>query len=195
MPWRQNFEARATLGYLAGIVAAGVCSVTTPMPAAPFLWMGAFCAASGAWCAVGAYRVWRRVKLLKGYPFSFATVEDMKEKAHDSRHQDEQYIGRGFIWENRHAQAAFEITKSDYYTTFISDGGCAHNFGMGWLHGMEPKETDLWQLLAHTNGHTLITGVPGSGKISGTRLIVKFVLANPLTAFTSGYLNKLYCTS
>lgn len=164
MPWRQNFEARATLGYLAGIVAAGVCSVTTPMPAAPFLWMGAFCAASGAWCAVGAYRVWRRVKLLKGYPFSFATVEDMKEKAHDSRHQDEQYIGRGFIWENRHAQAAFEITKSDYYTTFISDGGCAHNFGMGWLHGMEPKETDLWQLLAHTNGHTLITGVPGSGK-------------------------------
>ena len=31
--------------------------------------------------------------------------------------------------------------------------------------------------------------------ISGTRLIVKFVLANPLTAFTSGYLNKLYCTS
>lgn len=103
MPWRQNFEARATLGYLAGIVAAGVCSVTTPMPAAPFLWMGAFCAASGVWCAVGAYRVWRRVKLLKGYPFSFATVEDMKEKAHDSRHQDEQYIGRGFIWENRHA--------------------------------------------------------------------------------------------
>lgn len=42
MPWRQNFEARATLGYLAGIVAAGVCSVTTPMPAAPFLWMGVF---------------------------------------------------------------------------------------------------------------------------------------------------------
>ena len=81
MPWRQNFEARATLGYFAGIVAAGVCSVTTPMPAAPFLWMGAFCAASGAWCAVGAYRVWRRVKLLKGYPFSFATVEDMKETA------------------------------------------------------------------------------------------------------------------
>ncbi|WP_370853411.1 FAD-dependent oxidoreductase [Parasutterella sp.] len=34
-----------------------------------------------------------------------------------------------------------------------------------------------------------------AGKISGTRLIVKFVLANPLTAFTSGYLNKLYCTS
>ena len=36
MPWRQNFEARATLGYLAGIVAAGVCSVTTPIPRLPF---------------------------------------------------------------------------------------------------------------------------------------------------------------
>lgn len=85
----------------------------------------------------------------EGYPFSFATVEDMKEKAHDSRHQDEQYIGRGFIWENRHAQAAFEITKSDYYTTFISDGGCTHNFGMGWLHGMEPKKQTFGSFL-HT---------------------------------------------
>ncbi len=41
----------------------------------------------------------------------------------------------------------------------------------------------------------LIAGDTHTGKISGTRLIVKFVLANPLTAFTSGYLNKLYCTS
>lgn len=165
MPWRKNYEGRAALGYLAGIAASGVGAYAIDvLPNTPFLWSAAFNAVLGAWSCIGAYRVWHRVNLLKGYPLSFSTVDDMKELAHKPNHKEEQYIGKGFIWENRHTQAAYEITKSDYYTTFISDGGCAHNFGMGWLHGIEPKEYDMWQLLAHTNGHTLITGVPGSGK-------------------------------
>lgn len=164
MPWRKNFEARSAAGYTLGAAAALICSVTVSMPAEVFYWMAGFNLAIGSWRWLQAYRLWKRLRYLKGYPLTFATVEDMKAKADDPRHQTEQYVGRGFIWENRHTQAAFEITKSDYYTTFISDGECAHNFGMGWLHGIEPKEFDMWQLLAHTNGHTLITGVPGSGK-------------------------------
>lgn len=164
MPWRPNFEARAALGYTAGVAASAACSYIAPLPQSAFVWMGTFCGGLAAWCWYGAYKVWRRLKNLKGMPLTFATVDDMMEKAKDPKHKGEQYLGKGFIWENRHAQAAYEITKNDYYTTFISNDGRARNFGMGWLHGIEEKEHDIWQLLAHTAGHTLITGVPGSGK-------------------------------
>ena len=164
MPFRPNFEARAAWGYTAGVAASAACSLVAPIPTSAFLWMGAFCGSLALWCWFGAYKAWKRLHSLKGWPLTFATVEDMKKKAKDPRHKGEQYLGRGFIWENRHAQAAFEITKNDYYTTFISNDGCARNFGMGWLHGIEIEEKEIWQLLAHTAGHTLITGVPGSGK-------------------------------
>lgn len=164
MPWRPNYEARSAAGYGLGVLAAAACAIASPLPPMAFVWMGAFCGGLCGWRGYQAYRVWHRLKNLKGWPLTFATVDDMKKKAKDPDHKGEQYLGKGFIWENRHAQAAYEITKNDYYTTFISKDGCARNFGMGWIHGIEEKEHEIWQLLAHTAGHTLITGVPGSGK-------------------------------
>ena len=40
----------------------------------------------------------------------------------------------------------------------------AESMGQPWIHGIEEKETDLWQKMKHVEGHTLIVGTTGSGK-------------------------------
>ena len=42
--------------------------------------------------------------------------------------------------------------------------GHGKQMGSTWIHGVEPKEEDVYQPVGHTEGHTLIVGTTGAGK-------------------------------
>ncbi len=128
-----------------------------------------------AWIDVGmglfdlfrAMKFHTRRKSLKGRPLSFISISELSNKVKDKAHSQDQWLGYGFVWEPRHTQAAFDILERDYQTE-IDNTNASQRMGQGWIHGVEPSDSDIWQPLEHLEGHTLITGNPGTGK---TRLI------------------------
>lgn len=163
MPWRENFEGRAAAAWWLSLTTSGLCLFFSTRPATPFLYMAGICATMATWRSIGAWRLYRRQAPLKGRQLSFITVPELAQKIRDPQHASDQWIGRGFIWEHRHAQAVNEILKSDYFSA-IRDKQAQEKMGASWIHGLNPKESELWQPLKHIEGHTLITGNPGTGK-------------------------------
>lgn len=167
MPWRPNYEARASVGWaIAALASAGV-QMTSAMPPEPFYWMTGICSVMAAMRLPKALSHSRMKRNLKGRELYFMTLAEMQVKV--KKHEDSLYLGRGFEWENRHIQRAYELLKRDVSSIErknIKDDKHDQKLRMGhqWIHGIEPEEKDLFQPLKHTEGHTLILGTTGAGK-------------------------------
>ena len=166
VPWRENWQKRASWGWLGG------CAVSFGMTTVSIIPKGVW-ACTGIICALaGVYRWWRGKGLtemqenLAGRETTFTTFDELVRMANG--HDGRQWLGKGFIWENQHAQRAFEIQKrteeiveqAKFSKTEIEPA----QIGQRWLHGIETYERDVWQPLSHVAAHTLIIGTPGSGK-------------------------------
>ncbi len=81
-------------------------------------------------------------------------------------HKGAQWLGHGFVWENRHAQRVFEILKRDWSEIVANSPQqlTGNQVGQTWIHGVEPKEHRIYQALSHGEGQSLIVGTTGSGK-------------------------------
>ncbi len=77
------------------------------------------------------------------------------------KYPDRFWLGWGFDWGQRHAQLAYEILKRDVSGIIPTDHG---RMGAAWVHGLEVKESEVFQPISHTAGHTLIVGTTGAGK-------------------------------
>ena len=129
------------------------------MPFKPFLWLAGFCGFMALWRLPSAVGVWYRKHRLRRFQFEYLDAENLKRTA--SKHQDEIWLGWGFDWGQRHAQLAYEILKRDVSGIIPTDHG---RMGAAWVHGLETKESEVFQPISHTAGHTLIVGTTGSGK-------------------------------
>ncbi|EMV4499013.1 conjugative transfer system coupling protein TraD, partial [Vibrio cholerae] len=107
-----------------------------------------------------AYRLYKLQKGLKGKPLAFMELSHLQKVM--AKHPDELWLGYGFEWDQRHAQRAYEILKRDKQTLLNQSHG--KQMGSTWIHGVEPKEEDVYQPVGHTEGHTLIVGTTGAGK-------------------------------
>lgn len=166
VPWRENWQKRAAVGWFAGsALSVGMMPVSI-IPTG--VW-----AVSGLVCAMaGVYRWWKGMHLtemqknLAGRETTFTTFDELVRMANG--HDGRQWLGKGFIWENQHAQRAFEIQKrtEDIVDMAKIEKGEIEpaQIGQRWLHGVETNEKDIWQPLSHVAAHTLIIGTPGSGK-------------------------------
>ena len=163
-PLRTNYEARASAVWAAsGVAAIGVNAVSN-MPAAPML---AMCAIAGGMALArlpGAIRLHTLQKNFKGRELSFMTLDDLIKQIKER--PDQVWYGHGFIWETRHAQRAFEILKRDWAQIDTSQQTKSQTKSMGqnWIHGIEPKETKIFQNEDHSGLHELVLGTTGSGK-------------------------------
>src|SRR5210317_423614 len=163
-PLRTNYEARASAVWAAsGVAAIGVNAVSN-MPAAPML---AMCAIAGGMALArlpGAIRLHTLQKNFKGRELSFMTLDDLIKQIKER--PDQVWYGHGFIWETRHAQRAFEILKRDWAQIDSSQQTKSQTKSMGqnWIHGIEPKETKIFQNEDHSGLHELVLGTTGSGK-------------------------------
>ena len=171
-PWRPNYESFAAGGWvMAATVALGVNQITN-MPPEPFYWMGGICGVMAMSRLPQAIKLANLQKHLKGRPLEFIQIQqliknmDGKSRFLQKKQNDLLWLGHGFIWENRHAQRIFEILKRDWSEIVdnSTDKTTGEQMGQTWIHGVEPKETMLYQALTHSEGQNLIVGTTGSGK-------------------------------
>lgn len=177
MLWRKNFEFNAFIVWLVAILISVVVSFFTDLPKVPLYWMIGIGSLFMLVRYRSAMKLRKHHKALQGVDVEVISVEEMLEKIKPFNEEKKLYLGKGFNWENRHAQKSFEILKLDwreilYEQTLLERVFCKkekmrrsdHDMGAPWIHGLELEEHDLSQLLSHTEGHTLITGTTGAGK-------------------------------
>ncbi|MBV1899300.1 MAG: conjugative transfer system coupling protein TraD [Cycloclasticus sp.] len=160
MPWRTNYEAMAAAGWLVGATGAIAAEMLTELPPEPFWWMTGISSGMALYRLPEAYRLHKLQKGLKGKPLAFMELSHLQKVM--AKHPDELWLGYGFEWDQRHAQRAYEILKRDKQT--LLNQGHGKRMGSTWIHGVEPKEEDVYQPVGHTEGHTLIVGTTGAGK-------------------------------
>lgn len=176
MLWRKNFEFNAFFVWLVTVLLSLIVCFTTGLPKEPLYWMVGIASIF----MVVRYRVAMKLKkhhkALQGKDVEVIHLDDILEKIKPFNQDQKLYLGKGFDWENRHAQKCFEILKLDwrkilYKQTllerifFKQHKKMEENYiGAPWIHGLDLTEVDLSQSLSHTEGHTLITGTTGAGK-------------------------------
>ena len=163
-PWRPNYERQAAMVWVLAGGAAMLFQATSEMPPAPFLWMVGICCVMAAIRIPPAVRLYRLQRHLKGRPLSFIHIDELAGWMRQCR--DSIWLGHGFVWENRHAQRVFEITKRDWSTIvdYTAARISGNQVGQPWIHGVEPREEALFQSLSHAEGQNLIVGTTGAGK-------------------------------
>ncbi|MVF23666.1 conjugal transfer protein [Methylocaldum sp. BRCS4] len=159
LPWRPNFEVQAIGGWIFGAGLAYLADRWSGLPMAPFLGLIVFCGMMAAWRLPAAVGVWYRKHRLRRFTFEYLDVEKLQRTVR--RHPDKLWFGWGFDWGQRHAQLAYEILKRDSSDIIPVDH---ERMGATWVHGLEIKEGEVFQPIAHTAGHTLIVGTTGAGK-------------------------------
>lgn len=166
MPFRPNYELVSAAGWVSGMGMAMVVSQMSHLPPGPFYWMAGIGGAMAVHRGLQGYRHYRTTKGLKGKPLSFIDMDGLLKKM--KGHGDDAWLGYGFEWDQRHAQMAHEILKRDKSSILPEQQG----IGWRWIHGIEPKERDIYQAVADANGHTLIVGTTGAGKTRTFELLV-----------------------
>ena len=165
-PWRPNYEIQAAMVWLIASVVAFLVNQLSDLPPEPFYWMMAICMMMAAIRVPSAARMFNLQRHLKGRDLEFIQLPNLKKIA--ASRSDTIWLGRGFVWENRHAQRAFDILKRDWSSIVDNrkkqkQTDSAH-IGQTWIHGLEPKEADIRQALFHSEGQNLIVGTTGAGK-------------------------------
>lgn len=195
MPWRRNYELMQAGIWLTGAVGYLGYAAFSEFPAGPILWISGGMGVLGFWKLQKGLRLLRTQTKLAGTPLPICTFAELKKKCSDPAHQDELWLGTGFLWGTSHTQRVMDILRRDwqvivkdalgplYVWQFIRKNLKAtlrHPFsawkfyrekekslkekGQRWIHGVGENESDVFQPLSHTEGHTLVIGTTGSGK-------------------------------
>ena len=185
MPWRQNYEKRACIAWGISIFIGLIVCLLSGMPQQPFFWMLGIAVIFLLVRFIPAIRLSKQHKALKGFEVEVISLDTAINIFKKYNQNSLLYLGRGYDWENRHAQKVFEILKLDWRTLFYkktflekiltrkeSKEKESNEIGANWIHGVELAEQELTQPFLHTEGHTLITGTTGAGK---TRLFILLV--------------------
>jgi len=168
MPWRPNYEMVSVAGWAAGLFLAITTNTIVDLPKTPFVWMSSFCFFMFSWRAFPAVTLYKKKKRLEGFPLTFIKVSKFKkdlekkqEKRKDDGKDDVVWLGEGFEWEQKHAQASYEILKRTLSRIIEFD---ENRMGALWIHGLSDYDKDIMQPIGHSDGHTLIVGTTGAGK-------------------------------
>lgn len=164
--FRDNYEAVAVSGWLAGVAASLAAMKWSGLPVGPFTWMAGVSAVMAAYRGIGAWRIARRKRALRGHDIAFIEPRDLQKRMR--AHPDDVWLGWGFEWDQPHTQRVHELLKSDRVKLAITNDGS----GCPWIHGISLAEADIYLPIALSEGHTLIVGTTGSGKTTLLALLV-----------------------
>lgn len=95
------------------------------------------------------------------------------------------FLGRGFQWDQRHTQRLFEARRPENDPLLRPGllGGLCSSLGLrdaapaglggdSAIHGVEPREAEIWMDLADRVGHTLVLGTTRVGKTRLAELLI-----------------------
>lgn len=162
-PWRPNYERNSAIAWAVGTAISGAICAKATLPLAPFVVMMSLgvvmCGLRGA----QALKQMRRLKRLKNTKALKITREELKRIM--ARYPDTIWLGKGFNWQQEHAQLAHEVRQSGIESTLKSarDERVPFKAGAHWIHGLE-REQAVRAPLGILPGQTLIVGTTGAGK-------------------------------
>ncbi|WP_446697458.1 conjugative transfer system coupling protein TraD [Thorsellia kenyensis] len=133
----------------------------------------------------------------EGHSLTFMNVDALSELM--TKHDDLLWLGEGFEWTAEHTQRLIDFQRMHSKISKSSQKSIekeSSTFGAHWLHGLDAKQTYLFQPLLHTEGHTLIVGTTGAGK---TRcfdtLITQAILRNEAVIIIDPKGDKALCNN
>jgi len=159
-PWRPNFEGGACAAWLLGAAVTGLMISRMSYVSPPYPWTLGLCLALALRWAWPASRIRRRKRRLTAFDsLWFMPLGELRGHLDPAGRRI--YLGRGFEWGPRHAQAAYEVLKLgiEHLVRMSED-----RLGATWIHGLDLCEHAIGMPIEHTRGHTLIVGTTRAGK-------------------------------
>ena len=158
--WRPNYESASALVWFFAMGITLVMSFYSTLPLIGFMGTASLCGVLCLYRLSRALPIWQKHRNIKGKPLSFLAL-DQKHclKLREENSTEGLWLGWGFQWQREHGQRAWDLLRSDNVPLKTKQTLGAH-----WIHGMSHHEQPLYQPLEQIEMHTLIIGVPGSGK-------------------------------
>ena len=163
MLWRPTYEAHAALGWASGALASVLIVYSTSLPSGPFMYMAGFAVLMALYRGKEALQHMIAKRSLAGKDLEFIAERDLVKITKNNINERLVWMGRGFRWEQTHAQRIYEIKKR-VLTDTLEDEQKELEMGASWIHGVEPKESDINIPIKHLEGHTIVFGTTGAGK-------------------------------
>lgn len=157
--YRPNYEQYSAICWILSAVGALYMALYLHLPAVPFYVVSLFSLGMCLYRLIYSHQLNKKSKLLKGVPITGTTLKETIKHIHARK--DAIWIGKGFDWKIKHAQATWELIDKDLQG---HDDDHLLGDGFSWLHGLEGKEKDIYLPLRDANLHTLIVGTTGMGK-------------------------------
>jgi conjugal transfer pilus assembly protein TraD len=177
MPWRTMYEGYAAVGWLVAIAMLVYFWAWADLPGWPFLYLVVL---SAGFLTFNGIRTWQLISLrfsLAGKGLFHISMDKLKRIV--DQDPNSIWLGRGFDWSNVHTQRVYEIKRGDprdFYPprwalklkerlTGEKVGAASDNpVGAPWIHGVEPKETDVRVPFDNFLGNVFILGTNRCGK-------------------------------
>ena len=158
--WRPVYELSSAVVWFTAMNVSYALSFFSSLPLIGFILTSSFCATMMTARLIQALPRWQQHRRLNGKPLSYLTLTS---KQCVNLHQQSQrygvWLGWGFEWQRHHGQLAWDLLRSDNLPPKSET-----TMGSGWIHGLEELEQCLYQPLEQIQMHTMVIGVPGSGK-------------------------------
>ncbi|WP_252180385.1 conjugative transfer system coupling protein TraD [Endozoicomonas sp. 4G] len=158
--WRPVYELSSSVVWFSAMITAYTLSFFSSLPQIGFVLTASFCATMMAIRLSQALPRWQQHQRLKGK--KLALLELTSKQCHSLQTKNREqgvWLGWGFEWQRIHGQRAWDLLRNDNLPAKSEN-----TMGAGWIHGMEEHEERLYQPLEQIQMHTMVIGVPGSGK-------------------------------
>ncbi len=158
--WRPLYELGSASVWFTGMVVSHTLEYFSTLPPIGFVITTAYCAAMMIYRLSEALPHWQQHRRLQGKSLSMLSMTGKQCRKLQQQNSDNGvWLGWGFEWQREHGQKAWDLLRGDNIPTKSET-----SMGSGWIHGLEEQEQPLYQPLEQIQMHTMVIGVPGSGK-------------------------------
>ncbi|UYM15924.1 conjugative transfer system coupling protein TraD [Endozoicomonas euniceicola] len=158
--WRPVYELSSAVLWFTSMNVAITLMFFSSLPTVGFMVTTALCGTITLARLAQALPRWQQHQRLKGKKLTLFTLTAKQCQTLQQQNNDKGvWLGWGFEWQRQHGQLAWDLLRSDN-----QPAKSENIMGAGWIHGMEEHEQTLFQPLAQVQMHTMVIGVPGSGK-------------------------------
>ena len=158
-PWRPLYEGPAVALWLGVGIVAWASAPWWALSAPAFYWLALAAMVMALTWLPGLVRGIDQREWLRGRALAFIAPEQFAARLPDWAGYV--WVGWGFDWEARHAQAALDLMRADPERYAPRD---VERLGATWIHGLGGADREVRVPLEHTEGHLLIVGTTGCGK-------------------------------
>lgn len=181
---RPLFEARAVAGWTVAAVWCLGWALALRFAMSTIMVLVLMCGTLALWRLKAAHTLARKKLSLIGKPISFLSASQLLATL--PRLGNNLWLGWGYRWEPSHTQRAYEIMKRnlvDIYPPqwvlrlFGEKRDPAAERGLQWIHGLEPRESDVLVPFDSLKGHCAVIATTGAIKTRLVALIIPQLVA------------------